>query len=82
MRRDLAVFKDHHGTASGTLSLLHKAGQIDRLAGKRNGQKIYVLPLYVGGRLTEAQGRAKRLPVMAQVAGATPGCACACTCGR
>lgn len=48
---------EHHGTISGTLSHLHKAGKIDRLSEKRSGCKIYVLPALAGGRATEPQGR-------------------------
>lgn len=47
----------HHGSASGVLSVLHKAGQIDRLAEKRNRCKVYVLPHNTGGRAIEKQGR-------------------------
>ena len=43
----------HHGQASGTLSVLHKAGQIERLKLSRNRCKIYVIPDHVDGRLTE-----------------------------
>lgn len=48
---------EHHGTISGSLSNLHKAGKIARLALTRNNCKIYVLPNEVHGRKTEAQGR-------------------------
>lgn len=51
-----AMPESHHGTISGTLSALHKTGAIARLAQKRGGCKIYVLPELVGGRKTEAQG--------------------------
>lgn len=51
------VLDMHHGTASGTLSGLHKGGRIARLADKRNRCKIYVLPECVNGRETEKQGR-------------------------
>lgn len=47
---------DHHGTLSGCLSNLHKAGSISRLTNKRGGCKIYVLPSATYGRPTEAQG--------------------------
>lgn len=47
---------DHHGTVSGTLSNLHKAGDIDRLKATRNKCKIYVAPSAVFGRPTEKQG--------------------------
>lgn len=51
----------HHGTSSGTLSVLHKEGMIVRLAQVRDRCKVYVLPIYVNGRRTEAQGRPKDL---------------------
>lgn len=47
----------HHGTASGSLSVLHKAGRIARLAVSRERCRIYVLPEYADGRATEAHGR-------------------------
>lgn len=51
---DLADALDwHHGQASGTLSVLHGAGLIHRLAESRNRSKVYVLPLFVDGRPTE-----------------------------
>jgi hypothetical protein len=53
--RDRAI--PHHGTASGTLSNLHKAGKIARLADRRSGAKVYVLPEFVNGRETEPFGR-------------------------
>lgn len=43
----------HHGTASGALSVLHKAGLIARLAETRNGCRVYVMPEYVNGRTVE-----------------------------
>lgn len=42
----------HHGTASGALSVLHKAKIIDRLSQTRNRCQIYVLPDFVEGRVT------------------------------
>ena len=42
----------HHGTASGVLSTLHRAGKVERLVRKRNRRSIYVLPWYVAGRET------------------------------
>lgn len=50
----------HHGTVSGGLSVLHKAGKIARLVERRGKSKIYVLPQYTQGRMTEVQGRARR----------------------
>lgn len=40
----------HHGTASGVLSVLDKAGKIVRLTDRRNRCAIYVLPENVFGR--------------------------------
>lgn len=44
----------HHGSASGVLSVLHKAGRIARLAERRTRCKVYVSIDHVGGRYTEA----------------------------
>lgn len=52
----------HHGTLSGVLSVLHKEEVICRLSEKRGRCKVYVLPQFVGGRLTEKQGRNKNCP--------------------
>lgn len=50
----------HHGSASGVLSVLHKEGHIARLATQRRHRcAVYVLPEYVQGRATAAQGRSK-----------------------
>lgn len=43
----------HHGTASGTLSILHRAGKIARLTETRNGARVYVLPEHTEDRPTE-----------------------------
>jgi hypothetical protein len=43
----------HHGSASGALSALHKAGRIARLTLRRDRYHVYVLPEYVHGRPTE-----------------------------
>ena len=40
----------HHGTASGALSVLHKADQIKRLIERRGRCQIYVTPQNVNGR--------------------------------
>lgn len=48
----------HHGSASGALSALHKAGKIARLRESRDRCKVYVLPEFVNGRETESQGKA------------------------
>lgn len=52
----------HHGTISGILSVLHKEGAICRLTEKRDRCKVYVLPEFVGDRMTEEQGRKKNCP--------------------
>lgn len=46
----------HHGKASSALSVLHKAGRIERLSETRGRCKVYVLPQYVNGRQTEPMG--------------------------
>jgi hypothetical protein len=52
----------HHGTASGVLSVLHKAGRIARLKESRDGCKVYVDVACVEGRVVEKQGRKKCCP--------------------
>lgn len=52
----------HHGTASGVLSVLHKAGRIARLKESRNGCKVYVGLNWVENRIVEKQGRNKCCP--------------------
>jgi hypothetical protein len=52
----------HHGTASGVLSVLHKASRIARLKETRNGCKVYVDLRCVNGRTVEYQGRKKNCP--------------------
>lgn len=52
----------HHGTASGVLSVLHKAGRIARLKDSRNGCKVYVDLRCINGRQVETQGRKKCCP--------------------
>lgn len=47
----------HHGQATGSLSSLHKDGQIARLTEKRGRSSIYVLPEFVEDRETAPQGR-------------------------
>lgn len=54
-----AVPGDHHGTLSGTLSVLHKEARIAMLTAKRGGCHIYVSPQYVEGRETREQGHRK-----------------------
>lgn len=56
--KELAEITDwHHGTASGVLSVMHKAGKISRLLETRNGCRVYVTNEYVYGRETDSQGR-------------------------
>jgi len=52
----------HHGSSSGLLSVLHKAGKIERLRQSRDKCKVYVHPDFVDGRETENQGRSKCCP--------------------
>ena len=52
----------HHGTASGVLSVLHKAGRIARLKETRKGCKVYVDLRCINGRVVEIQGRKKCCP--------------------
>jgi hypothetical protein len=47
----------HHGSLSGALSNLHKADRIACLTERRERCHPYVLPIYVRGRETRAQGR-------------------------
>jgi hypothetical protein len=49
----------HHGSASGALSNLHKAGKVERLKERRGGASIYVLPHAVNGRETSPHGRVR-----------------------
>lgn len=46
----LPIEFEHHGTASGTLSILHRAGQIARLTEVRDKAHVYVLPEHIDGR--------------------------------
>lgn len=41
---------EHHGTASGTLSILHRAGKVARLVETRDKAHVYVLPEHIDGR--------------------------------
>lgn len=47
----------HHGKASSTLSTLHLEGHVTRLLERRDRCGVYVLPEFVNGRETAAQGR-------------------------
>lgn len=50
----------HHGQASGVLSVLHKVGRVARLNDRRERCAIYVAPGYVAGRETAEHGRKAR----------------------
>jgi hypothetical protein len=52
------VLAIHHGSASGTLSNLHRVGRIVRLRQVRQRCKVYVLPEFVNERETEPYGKA------------------------
>lgn len=49
----------HHGQASSALTILHKSGALERLSEVRDRCKVYVRPMYVAGRETEAPGRTR-----------------------
>lgn len=53
----------HHGTLSGALSNLHKAGRLMMLDYKRNKAHVYVTPMNVYGRNVRAFGRAAKTVV-------------------
>lgn len=58
--RELGQMRNwHHGQASGVLSVLHKSGRIARLTERRDKCAVYVLPDYVGDRITAPHGSAK-----------------------
>lgn len=51
--RELALKTDlHHGQASGSLSVLHRSGELVRLTNTRDRCSIYVTPDCVAGRAT------------------------------
>lgn len=52
----------YHGPISGSLSLLHRSGEIHRLTEMRDGRKVYVLPRFCKGRTIERQGRLHQCP--------------------
>lgn len=54
---------EHHGTSSGTLSVLHKTGRIARLVEKRGKCHVYVVPESVHGRDTQPHGRADTVTI-------------------
>jgi hypothetical protein len=49
----------HHGTSSGALSVLNKAGRLVRLHEKRNKSSIYVTPEFVNGRKVAERKKGK-----------------------
>jgi len=51
----------HHGSLSGALTNLHRDDVIARLEDQRDKCKIYVMPWYVGERVTEKPGHNKGL---------------------
>jgi len=53
--RDIAT-DHHHGTLSGSLSNLHRDGELALLNDKRNRCRIYVLPEFVNGRDVRPHG--------------------------
>lgn len=63
----------HHGTASGALSALHRAGMVVRLVEQRNGSHVYVHPLHQGDRPADkprpVAGTRAALDVLAAVDG-------------
>lgn len=59
--RELDVNFRHHGVSTALLSVLHKTGAIERLSERRNRCSVYVLPEFVYGRETQAQGRKKAI---------------------
>lgn len=54
----------HHGQGSAVLSNLHKVGTITRLTERRDRCQVYVLPEYVEGRETVAQGSRRAAVVL------------------
>lgn len=52
-----AVTETNHGSASGLLSRMHRAGLVSRLAEEREDCKVYVAPQWVMGRETERPSR-------------------------
>ncbi len=53
----------HHGQASGVLSVMHKAGLVERLTESRNKCEPYVLVKYVFNRPTSAYRAKERATV-------------------
>jgi hypothetical protein len=59
-REVAAVFRLHHGEASGPLSTAHKDGDLAKLTEKRERCGVYVHPKYVNGRDTVKHGSTAR----------------------
>jgi hypothetical protein len=59
--RELDVHYGHHGISTALLSVLHKAGVIERLSERRSRCSVYVLPEFVYGRETQAHGHKKAI---------------------
>ena len=49
----------HHGTSSGALSVLNKAGRLVRLKERRNKSSVYVTPEFVAGRAIAERKKGK-----------------------
>lgn len=60
----------HHGSASGVLSVLHKAGLIVRLREQRSRSAVYVTPDYVLGREVAAPRKRQLVLVLDLIDGA------------
>jgi hypothetical protein len=54
------ITKEHHGTTSGSLSVLHKVGRIARLKSRRGRCSVYVSLNYVNGREIDIYGVRKQ----------------------
>jgi len=53
-----AILGWNSGQTSGSLSILHKEGLVERLANVRRGRSsVYVMPEFVGSRDVESRGR-------------------------
>jgi hypothetical protein len=59
-REVAAVFRLHHGEASGPLSTAHKDGDLAKLTVKRERCGVYVHPKHVNGRDTVRHGSTAR----------------------
>jgi len=59
----------HHGTSSGALSVLNKAGRLVRLKERRNKSSVYVTPEFAGGRAIAERKKGKLILTMQLSAG-------------